>query len=108
MLISIPIPSTATSITLDAFKGSTLLRNVSVSTESKLKQETSFDQTFSALSNMGVTLDMMMQRFDELPLHRFCFEYHPSHDIQSVDNASSEGFNQAINQLPAHGLQQTT
>jgi len=107
MLISIPIPSTATSITLDAFKGSTLLRNVSVSTESKLKQETSFDQTFSALSNMGVTLDMTMQRFDELPLHRFCFEYHPSHAFQSVDNTSSEGFNQAINQLPAHGLQQT-
>ena len=104
-LLSMTIPSTMNSIALDAFMGSTLLRNVSISLASNLTPEI-FEQSFPTLSSMGISLDMIMHRFDELPLHKYCYDSYPTHDIQPVDNASSEQFCQDVVRLPAHGLQQ--
>ena len=104
-LLGITIPSTINSIALDAFKGSTLLRNVSISPASSLTPEI-FEQTFPTLSSMGISLDMIMHRFDELPLHKYCYDSYPTHAIQPVNNTSSEQFYQDVAQLPAHGLQQ--
>jgi hypothetical protein len=104
-LLGITIPSTVNSIALDALKGSTLLRNVSISPASNLSQEI-FEQSFPTLVNMGITLDMVMHRFDELPLHKYCYDSYSTRAIQSVADASSEGFNQAVTQLPEHGLNQ--
>jgi hypothetical protein len=104
-LLGITIPSTINSIALDAFKDSTLLRNVAISTESKLTQE-AFGQVFPTLSNMGVTLDMIKRRFDEMPLHRFCFDYQPIYNKQAGDNTSHADINHHVARLPAHGLQQ--
>jgi hypothetical protein len=49
---------------------------------------------------------MIMHRFDELPLHKYCHDSYTTHDIQPVDKASSEQFYQDVVRLPAHGLQQ--
>ena len=98
-LLGITVPSTVTSIALDAFNESNLLRNVSISPASNLTQET-FELTFHTLSNMKITLDMIMHRFDKLPLHKFCYDYHSSHEDQEL-----EGFKHQVARLPAHGLQ---
>ena len=104
-LLGITIPSTINSIALDAFMGSTLLRNVSISPASSLTPER-FEQSFPTLSSMGISLDMIMHRFDELPLHKYCYDSYPTHAIQPVNNTSSEQFYQDVARLPAHGLQQ--
>jgi hypothetical protein len=104
-LLGITIPSTVNSIALDAFMGSTLLRNVSISPASSLTPEI-FEQSFPTLSSMGISLDMIMHRFDELPLHKYCYDSYPTHVIQPVNNTSSEQFYQDVARLPAHGLQQ--
>jgi hypothetical protein len=104
-LLGITIPSTVNSIALDAFKESNLLRNVSISPASNLTQEI-FEQSLPTLSNMDITLDMIMHRFDKLPLHKYCYDCYSTRAIQSVANASSEGFNQAVTWLPEHGLNQ--
>jgi hypothetical protein len=104
-LLGITIPSTVNSIALDAFNESNLLRNVSISPASNLTQEI-FEHVLPTLSNMDITLDMIMHRFDELPLHKYCYDSYSTRAIQSVANASSEGFNQAVTRLPEHGLNQ--
>jgi len=76
------------------------LRNVSISPASNLTQET-FEQSFPALSSMKITLDMIMHRFDKLPLHKFCYDYHSSHEDQEL-----EGFKHQVARLPAHGINQ--
>jgi hypothetical protein len=100
-LLGITIPSTINSIALDA----TLLRNVSISPASSLTPEI-FEQSFPTLSSMGISLDMIMHRFDELPLHKYCYDSYPTHAIQPVNNTSSEQFYQDVARLPANGLQQ--
>ena len=106
-LLGITIPSTINSIALDAFMGSTLLRNVSISPVSSLTPEI-FEQSSptSTLSSMGISLDMIMHRFDELPLHKYCYDSYPTHAIQPVNNTSSEQFYQDVARLPANGHQQ--
>jgi len=99
-LLGITVPATVNSIALDAFKESNLLRNVSISPASNLTQET-FEQSFPALSSMKITLDMIMHRFDKLPLHKFCYDYHSSHEDQEL-----EGFKHQVARLPAHGINQ--
>ena len=80
-LLGMTIPSTINSIALDAFVGSNLLRNVSISLASNLTPEI-FEQSFPTLSSMGISLDMILHRFDELPLHKYCYDSYPTHDIQ--------------------------
>ena len=80
-LLGMTIPSTINSIALDAFVGSNLLRNVSISLASNLTPEI-FEQSFPTLSSMGISIDMIMHRFDELPLHKYCYDSYPTHDIQ--------------------------
>ena len=99
-LLGITVPSTVTLIALDAFKESNLLRNVSISPASNLTQET-FEQSFPTLSSMKITLDKIMHRFDKLPLHKFCYYYHSSHEDQEL-----EGFKHQVARLPAHGINQ--
>ena len=57
-LLGMTIPSTINSIALDAFMGSNLLRNVSISLVSNLTPEI-FEQSFPTLSSMGISLDMI-------------------------------------------------
>ena len=76
-LLRITIPSSIKSIAKDTFRSCGLLRNVLISSASKLTQEM-YMQSFITLSNMRVTLDMIMHRFDELPLHKFCLDYNSS------------------------------
>jgi hypothetical protein len=102
-LLGIKIPSTVSFISGDAFRGFSLLRNVSISPASN---NLTPEFLFRALSNMGVTLDMIMQRFDELPLHKFCFDYQPIYDKKVRDNSSHVDFNHHVARLPSHGLQQ--
>jgi hypothetical protein len=105
-LFGITIPSTVTSINENAFKGSTLLRNVYISPTSNLTQEI-FEQSFGILNDhytldeISVSLDEMRRRFDELPLHRYSYDYHSFHEDQRLD-----GLKQQVARLPAHGLQQ--
>ena len=63
-------------------------------------------QSFITLSNMRVTLDMIMHQFDELPLYKFCLDYNSSHDTQAEDNTSHPDFYHYVARLPAHGNQQ--
>jgi hypothetical protein len=44
-----------------------------------------FEQSFPTLSNMGVTLDMIMHRFDKLPLHKYSYDYHSFHEAQQLE-----------------------
>jgi hypothetical protein len=99
-LLGITIPSTVNSIALDAFYESNLLRNVSISPASNLTQEI-FEQSLPTLSNMDITLDMIMHRFDKLPLHKYCYDYYSFHEEQQL-----EGFKHQVARLSAYGLQQ--
>ena len=84
----------------------TLLRNVAIAPSSALTQD-GFEQSFPSLQNMGFSLEMIIGRFDELPLHEHCYYYRPQHRAeQTMDCTTPKWFNEEVGRLPAHGLQQ--
>ena len=76
------------------------LRNIAISPSSTLGQDQfDVDEELSRLLNVDCTVDMLKDRFDDLPIHRLCF-YH-SH--QSVENNNTfEVLKDLVKQLPGH------
>jgi len=112
-LLRINIPSTVTSILpfrdnptgveMGAFEFCPFLRNVAISPDSNMTQRM-FDQSFPILRNMGYTLNMMIGRFNELPLHRLCY-FPPSRD-QTMKGTTHYGmFNEIVHRLAINGRQ---
>jgi hypothetical protein len=104
-LLRINIPSTVTSILsyldarveMGAFEFCPFLRNVFISPISNMTQRM-FARSFPILRNMGYTLDMMIGRFNELPLHRLCY-FPPSRD-QTMKGTTHHGmFNEIGHRL---------
>ena len=55
----------------------------------------------------AMSLEMILGRFDELPLHRHCYYYRSQpHIEQTMDSTTRAWFNEEVSRLPAHGLQQ--
>jgi hypothetical protein len=106
-LLRINIPSTVGEWRQrDSFYDSTLLRNVAIAPSSDLTQDM-FAQSFRSLQNMGLSLEMIIGRFMELPLHKHCYYYRPQHRAeQTMDSTTWKWFNEEVGRLPAHGLQQ--
>jgi hypothetical protein len=105
-LLRINIPSTVKSLKLNTFIRCTLLRNVVIAPSSALTQDV-FLQSSPSLQNMGFSLEMIIGRFDELPLHRHCYYYRPHRHVeQTMDCTTPKWFNEEVDRLPAHGLQQ--
>jgi hypothetical protein len=78
-LFDITIPSTLHSVAVDKFEGSPFVLHTLVRRYIDLTEDT-FYYVFSTLSDKGVTLDEMRQRFDNLPLHRHCYFCDSSHN----------------------------
>lgn len=76
------------------------LRNIAISPSSTLGEDQfDVDEELSRLLNVDCTVDMLKDRFDDLPIHRLCF-YH-SH--QSVENNNTfEVLKDLVKQLPGH------
>jgi hypothetical protein len=103
-LLHINIPSTVNSLVRNAFFDCEILRNVVIAPSSALMQDV-FMQSFPSMQNKGFSLKMIKGRFDEMPLHRHCYYYHPQHHIgQSLDSITWKWFYEEVSKLPAHGL----
>ena len=73
-LLHLNIPSTVTVIEPDAFHNAPFLRNIAVSPSSALG-EIDVAESFNHFRGLGCTYNALMNRFNELPVHRLCFHY---------------------------------
>ncbi len=109
-LLRINIPSTVNSLLMYTFMHCTLLRNVAFAPSSFWTQafwtQDVFNWYFPSLKNMGFSLEMIIGRFDELPLHKKCYYYRSQLVEQTMDSTTPKWFNEEVGRLPAHGLQQ--
>ncbi|KAL3770443.1 hypothetical protein ACHAWU_009994 [Discostella pseudostelligera] len=103
-LMHINIPSTVHSIESEAFKHCSLLRNVAISPSSTLGDE-AFLESFQTFQDIDCKFDMIKSRFDDLPLHKACFDH--SHQLmESINRGSSADFLKAdcLGMTPLHVL----
>jgi hypothetical protein len=100
----ISIPSTVHSIDSEAFGNCSLLRNVAISPSSTLGDE-AFLQSFQTFKDIDCTFDMLKSRFDDLPLHKLCFDH--SHQLmESINRGTPADFVKAdcLGMTPLHVL----
>ena len=72
-LLLINIPNTVTEIDKDAFLDCALLRNVSISPGFNFTQE--MFEELTSIRSIDCSLENLKGRFDELPIHRMCYNY---------------------------------
>ena len=108
-LLRINIPSAVTSIPsyierdeveMGAFELCPFLRNVAIFPYSNMAQGM-FDLSFPILRENRYTLDMMIGRFNELPLQRLCY-FPPSRD-QTMMGTTHDMFHEIVPRLAVHG-----
>jgi hypothetical protein len=75
-----------------------LLRNVTISPTSAITQD-EFANSFPTLHNKEITLDLIKGRFDEMPIHRLCSNYHP------MERDTGDALIQMINPFPVKKFQ---
>jgi hypothetical protein len=103
-LLCIYIPSSVTAIGNQAFTHCNLLRNAAIPSTSAITQE-QFARSFPTLHYKEITLELIKGRFDELPLHRLCNNFNPTHGTQAKVHARCDTFIQAVYWFPVQAFQ---